>query len=101
MEENNVENRLILSISGEVDHHRAKEILKQIEEKIDRDLPRALVLDLSALDFTDSSGIAVLLRVRRLMAQIHGSLEIIHVPIQAMRLFETAGLDKILNISPM
>lgn len=90
---------LTLTITGELDHHRAKEIMTEIQEKIDCTLPQKLILDLSGLTFSDSSGIAVLLRVSRCMQQVEGELEIIRVQPQPMKLFETANLVKILKIS--
>ena len=49
-------------LSGELDHHRARAVMEELDRQIDLALPRELVLDLSGLTFTDSSGIAVLLR---------------------------------------
>lgn len=90
---------LTLSISGELDHHRASSIIAEIREKIDCTLPKKLILDLSGMSFSDSSGIAVLIRVSRSMAQVEGELEIIHVQPQPLRLFQTAGLTKMLHIA--
>lgn len=89
---------LTLAVNGELDHHRAKEMIEEIRSKIDCTLPKKLVLDLKGLTFSDSSGIAVLLRVSRSMAQIEGELEIIQVQPQPWRLFQAAGLQKILCI---
>lgn len=48
--------------------------MTELDEQIDMALPRRLTLDLSGLSFTDSSGIAVLIRVSRRMEQIKGEL---------------------------
>ena len=56
---------LTAAVRGELDHHRAKEVMTELDEQIDMALPRRLTLDLSGLSFTDSSGIAVLIRVSR------------------------------------
>lgn len=90
---------LTLRITGELDHHRAKEIIAEARDKIDFTLPRRLVLDLSGLTFSDSSGIAVLLRIHQYVTQIEGELAVIHVQPQPLRLFETAGLSKMLQIT--
>ena len=65
---------LTAAVRGELDHHRAKEVMTELDEQIDMALPRRLTLDLSGLSFTDSSGIAVLIRVSRRMEQIKGEL---------------------------
>ncbi len=66
---------LTAAVRGELDHHRAKEVMTELDEQIDMALPRRLTLDLSGLSFTDSSGIAVLIRVSRRMEQIKGELD--------------------------
>ena len=56
------ERRLTAAVSGELDHHGAKAVMEELDRRIDQALPRQLTLDLGGLTFTDSSGIAVLLR---------------------------------------
>ena len=93
------ENRtLTASVSGELDHHRAKEIMEELSRQIDVALPRKLILDLSELTFTDSSGIAVVLRTFQKMRQIQGSLVVQRIPEQALRVFLAAGLDKTISL---
>lgn len=86
-----------ISIGGELDHHRARHISRYIEDQIDCNLPLALTLDLTTLTFTDSSGIAVLLRAKRSMSGCDGTLVIIGVGAQPLKVFGAAGLDKILE----
>ena len=56
---------LTAQVSGEVDHHGAREIMGELERNIETSLPRVLELDLGGVTFMDSSGIAVLLRAYR------------------------------------
>lgn len=92
------ENRaLIASLSGELDHHGAKSVMEELDRKIDIALPRQLTLDLKELTFTDSSGIAVLLRAWRRMAQVQGAMRVINTPAQADKVFRAAGLDKMIR----
>ena len=56
MEENRC---LTAAVSGELDHHRAREIMEELDRQIDAALPRKLTLDLSGLTFTDSSKLTV------------------------------------------
>ena len=80
---------LTAAVRGELDHHRAKEVMTE--------LPRRLTLDLSGLSFTDSSGIAVLIRVSRRMEQIKGELIVRGVPPQPWKVFQAAGLHKLIR----
>ena len=84
-------------LSGELDHHRARAVMEELDRQIDAALPRTLTLDLGGLTFTDSSGIAVLLRASRRMAQIQGTMTVVHTPQQAQRVFDTAGLNKLVR----
>ena len=92
------ENRcLAAAVAGELDHHRAREVMEELDRQIDAALPRALTLDLEGLTFTDSSGIAVLLRTYRRMCQLGGSMAVTHTPQQAMRVFQAAGLERLIQ----
>ena len=53
---------LLLEFSGEMDHHGARNALKEVEIAIDAALPRSLILDFAGVTFMDSSGIALILR---------------------------------------
>ena len=72
-------------LSGELDHHRARAVMEELDRQIDLALPRELVLDLAGLTFTDSSGIAVLLRAWKAMLRIRGGVKIVNTPDQAAR----------------
>lgn len=90
-----VEDRaLYAAIEGEVDHHRARGILAELERQIDLNMPRQLTLDLGGVGFMDSSGIAVLLRACRRMETLEGTMRVVRVPDQAARVLRAAGLDR-------
>ena len=84
-------------LMGELDHHGAKEVMQELDRQIDAALPRELVLDLEGLTFTDSSGIAVLLRAWRQMGRIQGTMRVVNTPGQADRVFRAAGLQRIIR----
>ena len=54
---------LTVTLSGEIDHHRVKGVLQDLDQAIDEVLPRQLIVDCAGITFMDSSGIAVLLRL--------------------------------------
>ena len=92
------ENRcLTAAVSGELDHHRAREVMEELDQRIDAALPRELTMDLSGLTFTDSSGIAVLLRAYRRLGELGGAVKVVHVPAQAGKVLRAAGLDKLME----
>ena len=91
------ERRLTAAVTGELDHHGAKAVMEELDRRIDAVLPRELTLDLGGLTFTDSSGIAVLLRAHRRMGQVRGSMRVINTPSQADKVFRAAGLPRIIR----
>ena len=64
---------LLLEFSGEMDHHGARNALKEVEIAIDAALPRSLILDFAGVTFMDSSGIALILRSQQRMQLMEGS----------------------------
>ena len=85
------------SIQGELDHHHARQVMEELDRQIDLVLPRSLVLELEGLTFTDSSGIAVLIRTFRRMGQLGGGLTVRGAPEQAKKVFYAAGLQKLIG----
>ncbi len=89
---------LIASIYGEIDHHSAKELMKELDRQIDRIMPLRLVMDCSGITFMDSSGIAILLRVYHRMKSLSGETTIIGVPPQPAKVLKAAGLQRLMGI---
>lgn len=90
--------KLTFKLAGELDHHAAKEILREMGEVIDERLPLRCAIDLAGLTFMDSSGIAVILGAYRRLYEIGGELFVINVPRQAARVLQAAGVDKIVTV---
>ncbi len=87
------ENRqLTITLTGELDHHAAKGLMDSIDRCMEQNLPTKTLLDLGGLTFMDSSGIAVVLRAKRRMEALSGTLVVVNIPRQASRVLETAGL---------
>ena len=89
---------LLLEIRGELDHHGMKSALRELELAIDASLPVRLILDMEGVSFMDSSGIAFILRAQQRMQMMDGSLLVCHVPAQAKRVLDAAGLSRLVTI---
>lgn len=96
MQEKNGKLRIFLA--GDVDHHRARSIMEDIEDAVDRKLPRECILDLRDVAFMDSSGIALILKTYRRMNEIGGRVAVEAVPEQAMRVLEASGIRRIISV---
>ena len=93
------ENRqLTITLSGELDHHAARELMESIDRLLEQVLPARPLLDLGELSFMDSSGIAVVLRAKRRMEALSGTLMVVNIPRQAARVLETAGLSRYVDL---
>lgn len=92
--------QLTIALTGEIDHHGAKKILEELGRKIDLYLPRVCVLDLKAVTFMDSSGIAVIINALRRMKELDGQVRVKNVPPQPMKVLKTAGIQRIVSVEP-
>ncbi len=92
------EKTLILYLKGELDHHGATSALEKIGYSCDAALPNHVLLDLGGVTFMDSSGIALVLHTQKRMHLLCGSIALQNVPAQAMRVFDAAGISKIVKI---
>ena len=93
------ENRqLTITLSGKLDHHAARELMESIDRLLEQVLPARTLLDLGELSFMDSSGIAVVLRAKRRMEALSGTLMVVNIPRQAARVLETAGLGRYVDL---
>ena len=86
---------LLLEFSGDIDHHGARNALKEVEMAIDAALPRLLILDFSGVTFMDSSGIGLIMGRWRLMQEQGGHLLVQGVPRSLRKVMKVSGLDKL------
>ncbi len=94
-----IENRnLTIALCGDLDHHAARGLMEQMDRLLEQNLPSKTVLDLAALSFMDSSGIAVILRAKQRMEALGGNLVVVNIPKQAARVLETAGLARYVKL---
>ena len=90
--------KLTVMLTGEIDHHSAKQYIHGIEGKIEAYTPELCILDFSEVTFVDSSGIAVVINALRSMSQIEGKLILTGICQQPMRVFRASGIDKLVEI---
>jgi stage II sporulation protein AA (anti-sigma F factor antagonist) len=90
--------RLTVALTGEIDHHCAKNYIHAIAAKIEAYTPDTCVLDFQDVTFMDSSGIAVVINALRSMTQIEGTLILSGIAQQPMKVFRASGIDKLVQI---
>lgn len=90
--------KLTVALTGEIDHHCARQYIQAISAKIEAYTPDECILDFQEVTFMDSSGIAVVINALRAMAQMEGKLLLSGIRDQPMRVFRASGIDKLVEI---
>ncbi|WP_294350503.1 anti-sigma F factor antagonist [uncultured Clostridium sp.] len=93
----NRDEKLIINLVGELDHHSAEEVRVKIDDRIERDNIKKVILNFSGVTFMDSSGIGVVVGRYKKLKQIGGNLAITDVKKGVSRVFELSGLFKVIN----
>lgn len=90
--------QLTVALTGEIDHHCAKNYIRMIDSKLEAYSPRVCILDFREVTFMDSSGIAVVINALRGMTRIDGKLILTDLKDQPMKVFRASGIDKLVEI---
>lgn len=85
-------------LSGEIDHHSAREIRDEIDSTASKVHPKKLILDFSNVQFMDSSGIGLIMGRYKLMQIWEGSVEIQNLPPNISRIISLAGLEHLCTV---
>jgi anti-anti-sigma factor len=88
----------VIELAGELDYYTAISVNRAFEDALDRVPPPALLrLELGALEFMDSSGLAILLSARRRAATLGCEMTVTSTSPTIARLFELKGLIGLLT----
>jgi anti-sigma B factor antagonist len=87
----------VVSVSGEIHLSTAPSFHERLDAIIEAG-DGTLVLDLSAVEFIDSTGLSVLLNALRLVTQRHGHMALVCTNPTVLRLFEITSLDATFEI---
>jgi len=89
---------LIISISGELDHHSAEHLRQKIDAEMVKATTRNVIFDFSKVSFMDSSGVGVIIGRYRNIQNLNGKMAVVNVDSRIGRIFEMSGL---LNLLPV
>jgi stage II sporulation protein AA (anti-sigma F factor antagonist) len=92
------EEKLVVPMPKEVDHHVAKSMSREIDFLIDSWHVRHLIFDFSNTDFMDSSGIGILIGRKRMMDLYRGEVCASNLGERVARIFEKSGLFGIIRV---
>ncbi len=87
----------VLHVIGALDYEQAAALREQLNSLV-LSMGQSLVIDLSGLDFCDSSGITALLAARQRAHAAGAELTLVDVPANTRRILAVAGLDQVFAI---
>ncbi|HEX2179349.1 MAG TPA: STAS domain-containing protein [Actinomycetota bacterium] len=88
----------IIGLVGDLDFHTARRLREQLLAS-HADGIHDVVLDMTELEFIDSSGLSVLVAGLKRLRDSGGSLTLRSVPDQTRRVLEVSGLSRVLSIA--
>ena len=98
MQATSADRNLLLEFRGELDHHGARNALRELEMAVDAALPKVLVLDMSGITFMDSSGIGVIIgRTKKLKYFNDSSVSVCNMSDRVDKLLKCAGIYTIVH----
>ena len=89
----------VLPLEGEIDLHVSPRVERALASIIKK-RPAHVVVDLSAVTFIDSSGLAALIRAMQDMKKYGGKLTLSGINSEVRTILEIARLDQIFVIDP-
>lgn len=89
----------ILALEGEIDLYQSTTAKQKLSELIDRKVERILV-DLSRVNYIDSSGLALFIECLQRITTYGGKLGLFGLQPTVRHIFDIAHLDQVLQIYP-
>ena len=89
----------VITLAGEVDVYTAPALRTRLVEAVDSGCS-ALVVDMSAVDFIDSSGLGVLVSVLKRVREQDATMTVVADREIVLKVFRITGLDRVFPIVP-
>ena len=85
-------------LSGELDHHTAREMREAIDSSVELNMPSTLVLNFKNISFMDSSGIGLVMGRYRNISTTGGELHITGTSPQIYKVMKLAGIERLAKL---
>ena len=89
---------LTINFDGEIDHHSCSELAVMADNAINRYVPQKLIFNFKNVKFLDSAGIGMIIGRYKKVMRFGGKAEMINVGKEAKRIFNMAGLFRIIPL---
>ena len=85
---------LTFEVTEEIDHHWSEKIRRQVDDEIERLIPKKVIFDFDKVTFMDSAGIGMLIGRYKAVKMLGGNLELINVKNNIRKILEMSGIPK-------
>ena len=89
---------LIITVGGEIDHHSAVTVRAKVDEKITLCRPKQVYMELSGVDFMDSSGLGLIMGRYALVTRQGGTFAVLDPSNAVMKMMKLAGMERMIKI---
>ena len=89
---------LLVFIGGEIDHHSAVSVRTEIDAEITQARPTRVFLELSGVDFMDSSGLGLIMGRYALMQRMGGTLAVLDPSAAVFKIIKLAGMERMISV---
>ena len=89
---------LVVRVVGEIDHHSAVSVRTGIDEKLSAERPLKVYLELSGVDFMDSSGLGLIMGRYALVKRYGGTLAVLDPSPAVLKIMKLAGMERMVSI---
>lgn len=89
---------LYIRLFGDIDHHSASEVREEIDRKIFFYRAKSVVMDLSKVEFMDSSGLGLILGRYAKACEINANFKVCNPNSRVEKILSLAGTGKIIEI---
>lgn len=94
-----IDDATVVEVGGELDALSAPELDQYMEATVNQK-PRVVVLDLSGVDFMDSSGLGICIKSLKRVSDAGGQMLLVVTTPRVMRVLEITGIDQSIPVAP-
>lgn len=85
-------------LSGELDHHSAREIRAELDAVLCEMMPHTLILDFGGVTFMDSSGVGLIMGRYKLLQSFGGEVMVENAPPRIEQMLRLSGVGQLAQI---
>ena len=89
---------MVFLVGGEIDHHSAVNVRANIDAVLLAEKPQRVMLELSSVDFMDSSGLGLIMGRYALVKQYGGTFAVLDPSAAVLKILRLAGMERMISI---